>query len=122
MAVSAHCPQVHQVQCPQAQASELWIAYYQASRAHKQVTAQLVDVSDATHLFDLEDVIDYVFQQGFVEPKWRSVTWWEDHTSVRIKASSTVQDVRARGVGTSPETALHLIIGKQECFFFFFPG
>jgi hypothetical protein len=98
--------------CTQAQGTELWITYHQASRAHKQVTAQLVDVSDAARLFDLEDVLDYVFQQGFVDPKWRSVTWWEDCSAVRLKACSNVQDVLARGVGGSSETALHLIIGK----------
>ncbi|KAF8486167.1 hypothetical protein DFH94DRAFT_711115 [Russula ochroleuca] len=96
--------------CPQLQGSELWITYHQASRTHKQVTAQLVDVSDAAQLFDLEDVLDYVFQQGFVDPKWRSVTWWEDCTAVRLKAGSTVQDLLTRGAGSTPETSLHLIV------------
>ncbi len=49
---------------------------------HKQVTTQLIDISDAAHLFDLEDVLDHVFEQGFVDPKLRT-----------------------------PETALRLIIG-----------
>lgn len=97
--------------CPQVQGSELWITYHQASRSHKQVTAQLVDVSDAAQLFDLEDVLEYVFQQGFVDPQWRSVTWWEDSTAARLKTSSTVPDLLARGAGSTPETALHLIVG-----------
>jgi hypothetical protein len=97
--------------CTQAQGTELWITYHQASRAHKQVTAQLVDVSDAAHLFDLEDVLDYVFQQGFIDAKWRSVTWWEDCSAVRLKACSTVQELLTSGAGSTPETALHLIIG-----------
>jgi hypothetical protein len=97
--------------CPQTQATELWITYHQASRIHKQVTAQLVDVADATRLYDLEDVLDHVFEHGFVDPKWRSVAWWEDSTSVRVKASTTVQDLLARGAGSTPETALRLIIG-----------
>ena len=114
MASSAHCPQVNcpQVHCPQDQATDLWITYHQASRAQKQVTAQLVDVSDAVHLFDLEDVLDYVFDQGFVDPKWRSVTWWEDNTLARLKTSSTVQGLLGRGTGSTPETALRLIIGE----------
>jgi len=109
---SAHCPQVTcpQVHCPQVQATDLWVTYHQASRAHKQVTAQLLDVSDAVHLFDLEDVLDHVFEQGFVDPKWRSVTWWEDNTFARLKTSGTVQDLLARGAGSTPETALRLII------------
>jgi hypothetical protein len=108
---STHCSQLH---CPQVQASELWITYHQASRAHKQVTAQLVDISDATHLFDLEDVLDYVFQQGFVDAKWRSVTWWEDSTSTRLKACTTVQDLLARGAGNTSDTSLHLIVGTPH--------
>ena len=114
MASSAHCPQVNcpQVHCPQAPGTDLWITYHQASRTQKQVTAQLVDVSDAVNLFDLEDVLDYVFDQGFVDPKWRSVTWWEDNTLVRLKTSSAVQDLLTRGAGSTPETALRLIIGE----------
>jgi hypothetical protein len=76
------------------------------------VTAQLVDCSDESHIFDLEDVLDHVFQQGFVDPKWRSVSWWEDCKSLRLKACDTVQDLLARGAGSTPETALRLIIGK----------
>ena len=112
MAASAPCSAL----CPQLQGSELWITYHQASRSHKQVTAQLVDVSDAAQLFDLEDVLDYVFQQGFVDPKWRSVTWWEDCSALRLKSSSTVQDLLARGAGSTPETSLHLIVGTWRVF------
>jgi len=97
--------------CPQSQTTDLWITYHQTSRAHKQTTAQLIDVSDAAHLFDLEDVLDYVFEQGFVDPKWRSVAWWEDSTSVRLKAGSIVQDLLAQGAGSTPKAALRLIIG-----------
>ena len=78
---------------------------------NEQVTAQLIDVSDAVHIFDLEDVLDHVFEQGFVDPKLRSAVWWEDCASVRLKSSSTVQDLLVRGAGSTPETALRLIIG-----------
>jgi hypothetical protein len=87
--------------------SDLWITYHQASRAQRAVTAQLIDVAD---MLDLEDVLDHVFQQGFVDPKWRSVSWWEECTSTRLKASHAVQDLLARGVGNTPATALRLII------------
>jgi hypothetical protein len=79
---------------------------------HRQVTAQLIDVSDAAQLFDLEDVLDYIFQQGFVDPKWRSVAWWEECTFVRLKASHAVQELLARGAGSTPASALRLVIGK----------
>jgi len=97
--------------CTETQTSELWITYCQASRVHEQANAQPIDISDAAHLFDLEDVLGYVFEQGFVDPKLRSVVWWEDCTSVRLKASSTVQDLLVRGAGNTPETALRLIVG-----------
>lgn len=79
---------------------------------HEQAAAQLIDVRAAVHLFDLEDVLDHVFEQGFVDPKLRSVVWWEDCTSVGLKASSAVQDLLMQGAGSTPETALRLIIGS----------
>ena len=87
----------------------------------QQVTAQLIDVSDAAQLFDLEDVLDYIFQQGFVDPKWRSVAWWEECTSVRLKASHAVQELLARGAGNTPASALRLVIGMLDSFFSIFP-
>lgn len=105
--------------CSQAQGSELWITYHQASRAHKQVTAQLIDVSDTAHLFDLEDVLNHIFENGFLEAKWRSVTWWEDCSAVRLKACNTVQELLASGAGSTPETALHLVVGMCTRFIHF---
>jgi len=89
---------------------ELWITYHQASRAQKLVTAQLIEIGDGTQLFDLEDVLDHIFQQGFVDPKWRSVVWLEDCDSVRLKTSHTVKGLLAHGAGTTPESALRLVI------------
>ena len=37
---------------------------------------------------------------------------------MRLKSSDTVQDLLARGAGSTPETALHLIIGKPYFFVF----
>ena len=113
MTAPTHCAPTH---C--GAASELWITYHQASRAQRSVTAQLIDVSDGTSLVDLEDVLDHVFQQGFVDPKWRSVSWWEECTSARLKASHAVQDLLARGIGSTPASALRLVIGMRPYFFF----
>jgi hypothetical protein len=116
-----HCAPVAPVHCgpvaPARCTPELWITYHQASRTSKQVTAQLIDCGDGTHLYDLEDVIDHIFQQGYVDAKWRSVVWWEDCSSVRLKACTTVQDLLARGAGNTPETALHFVIGMSRTFF-----
>jgi hypothetical protein len=91
--------------------AELWITYHQASRAQKPVTAQLIEISDDIQFFDLEDVLDHIFQQGFVDPKWRTVVWFEDCDSVRLKTSHTVKDLLAHCTGNTPETALRLVIG-----------
>jgi hypothetical protein len=116
MASSTHCPPVVPIHCAPLCAPELWITYHQASRTHKAVTAQLIECGDETHLYDLEDVLDHIFQQGFVDPKWRSVVWWEDCSSARLKACSTVQELLARGAGSTPETAIHLVIGMSLLF------
>jgi hypothetical protein len=76
------------------------------------VSARLIDVSDAAQLFDIEDILDHIFQQGFVYPKWRSVAWWEECTSVRLKASHAVQELLARGAGNIPAPALRLVTGE----------
>jgi hypothetical protein len=80
------------------------------------VTAQPIDIGDNPHVFDLEDVLDRVFERGFEDPKRRSVVWWEDCNSVRLKASHNVDDLLAQGAGSSPETALRLIICMWVCF------
>lgn len=53
-----------------------------------------------------------VFRQGIVDVKYRSVTWWEKKDGVRVKASTIIADLLAEKVGTCPETALKLVIGK----------
>ena len=97
---------------------EFWITYHQASRVQKPVTAQLVEVGDNTQFFDLEDVLDHIFQQGFVDSKWRTVVWLEDRDSVPLKTSYTVKDLLARGAGNTPETALRLVICMLSIYVF----
>jgi hypothetical protein len=41
--------------------------YHQESHAHKEVTVQLIDVSEAMHLFDLGDILNPIFQKGFAD-------------------------------------------------------
>ena len=38
---------------------------------------------------------------------------------MRLRSSDPVQDLLARGAGSTPETALHLIIGKPYILFAF---
>ena len=113
-------------------ATEFWITYHFTSRFHLPPTTQLVELENPEHkLTDLEDVLDHgtfwihrtscnslmvagalVFRQGIVDVKYRSVTWWEKKDGVRVKASTIIADLLAEKVGTCPETALKLVIGK----------
>jgi hypothetical protein len=52
--------------------TELWLTYNLTSRASagKPSTAQLIELEFQNHkLVDLEDVLDHVFRQGFIEAK-----------------------------------------------------
>lgn len=94
-------------------AHEFWIVYHQASRAAKPATAQLVELEHgpAGHMHDLEDVLDHVFAQGFLEARFRTMCWWETLDGTRVSAGRDVQDILASGAGHCPEHALKLIIG-----------
>jgi len=92
-------------------ASELWLTYHQISRASRPCTAQLIDCAlQNQKLNDLEDVLEYIFTQGFVEPKFRPVSYWEKTNGEKVKASLCVDELLQQGVGKCEETALRLII------------
>jgi len=93
--------------------NDLWVTYQLASRAHlkESATTQLVELEFQNHkLVDLEDVLDHVFRQGFVEPKYRSATWWETREGVKVRAGAPVEEVLREGVGRCPETSLRLVV------------
>jgi hypothetical protein len=85
----------------------LWCSSQPPARDHAFVFPRRPCPPPLAHsIFHLKDVLDHVFEQGFVDPKLCSVVWWEDCTSVRLEASSTVQDLLVCGAGSTPETAL----------------
>jgi len=93
--------------------TEFWLTYQLASRAHLEnsATTQLVELEFQNHkMVDLEDVLDYVFRQGFVEAKHRSATWWETKEGVKVRAAASVEEVLREGVGRCPETSLRLVV------------
>ncbi|KDQ62702.1 hypothetical protein JAAARDRAFT_54605 [Jaapia argillacea MUCL 33604] len=95
-------------------ASELWLTYHQASRAHSPATSQLIELEFQNHkLADLEDVLDYVFAQGFVDPKHRPVSWWEKCDGVKVKGSQCIEELLIQGAGKTQETALKLVIADR---------
>lgn len=73
----------------------LCIACQQECHAQNLVTAQLVEISDGTQL---EDVLNHVFQQGFVDPNWS------------LKRRRATQDPLVHGPGSTPESALSGVI------------
>ncbi|KAI6044707.1 hypothetical protein EDC04DRAFT_2560768 [Pisolithus marmoratus] len=90
---------------------ELWLSYHQVSRSNKPVTAQLIELEFQNQkLVDLEDVLDHLFHQGFVEARYRPVAFWENHEGQRIHGAHVVEDLLKNGTGKCSQTALHLVI------------
>lgn len=100
--------------------AELWLTYQLASRAHlkNSATTQLIEFQNLK-LTDLEDVLEHVFRQGFVEPQYRPATWWENKEGQKVKASHSVEALLEQGVGRCPETALKLIVQDVPTTFWF---
>lgn len=94
--------------------TEFWLSYHQGSRASRPCTTQLIDLAiQSQKLNDLEDVLDYIFCQGFVEPKYRPVSYWEKNSGEKLKASHCVNELLLEGVGKCEQTALRLVIGEN---------
>ncbi|EKM51679.1 uncharacterized protein PHACADRAFT_199184 [Phanerochaete carnosa HHB-10118-sp] len=91
--------------------TELWLSYHQASRGHQQPTSQLVELdTKAQRLHDLEDVLEYVFQHGFLDHKLRPLSWWEKGDGEKVKNSICVDELLRQGVGRCQQTAMRLVI------------
>ncbi|TDL22171.1 hypothetical protein BD410DRAFT_788881 [Rickenella mellea] len=91
--------------------SELWLVYKQVSRCGKPATAQLIELEFQNHkLHDLEDVLEHVFEQGFVDATLRPLSWWEKCDGAKVKGCIPVEELLDEGVGRSQETALRLVI------------
>jgi len=93
--------------------NELWLTYHQVSRCTKPVTAQLIELEFQNHrLLDLEDVLEHLFRQGFIEAKHRPVSFWENHEGQRVQSGQSVEELLKNGAGKCPQSALRLVIGK----------
>ncbi|OJA14478.1 hypothetical protein AZE42_05293 [Rhizopogon vesiculosus] len=91
--------------------NELWLTYHQASRYNKPVTAQLVELEFQNQkLVNLEDVLEHLFRQGFIEAQHRSLSYWENHSGQRLSASRTVEELLKDGAGKCAQSALKLVI------------
>jgi len=92
--------------------NELWLTYHQVSRTNKPVTAQLVELEFQNQkLTDLEDVLEHLFCQGFIEAQHRSLSYWENHSGQRLNASRVLEELLNEGAGRCPQSALRLVIG-----------
>ncbi|KAI5836282.1 hypothetical protein K523DRAFT_367611 [Schizophyllum commune Tattone D] len=102
---------VHRPHYTMYNASELWLTYQLASRIHSPPTTQLIDLALSPRtMHDLEDVLDYVFRQGYIEAKYRSSTYWERADGTPVKASESIEGVMTMGVGMTPENPLKLVV------------
>ncbi|KAF8555266.1 hypothetical protein OG21DRAFT_932597 [Imleria badia] len=94
--------------------NELWLTYHQVSRCNKPATAQLIELEFQNHrLLDLEDVLEHLFRQGFIEAKHRSVSFWENHEGHRVGGGHSVEELLKDGAGRCPQTALRLVIADS---------
>ncbi|KAL9711352.1 hypothetical protein Ac2012v2_005897 [Leucoagaricus gongylophorus] len=94
-----------------APSGEFWVAYQFASRGNASPTTQLIELELAGQkLSDLEDVLDYVFCQGFVEAHFRSVCTWVRHDGAPVHSSDTVEELVKQGVGKCVNTAVNLFV------------
>lgn len=91
--------------------NELWLTYHQASRCNKPATTQLVELEFQNEkLTDLEDVLEHLFRQGFVEAQHRSLSYWENHNGQRLNPGHVLEELLTEGEGKCPQSALRLII------------
>ncbi|KAF7986974.1 hypothetical protein HWV62_31 [Athelia sp. TMB] len=94
--------------------TELWLTYNLVSRVSsgKQPTAQLIELDSfqGSKLLDLEDVLEHVFRQGYVEAKYRPATWWERTDGVKVKGHHGVEELLNLGHGKCQDSALKLMI------------
>ncbi|KAG1825029.1 hypothetical protein EV424DRAFT_1394685 [Suillus variegatus] len=91
--------------------NELWLTYHQASRCNKPATTQLVELEFQNEkLTDLEDVLEHLFRQGFVEAQHRSLSYWENHSGQRLNPSDALEELLTEGAGKCPQSALRLVI------------
>ncbi|KAG6336763.1 hypothetical protein ID866_2332 [Astraeus odoratus] len=91
--------------------NELWLSYHQVSRCNKPATAQLIELEFQNHrLVDLEDVLDHLFSQGFIDAKYRPVAFWENHEGQRVQSAHVVEELLKDGFGKCPQSALRLVI------------
>jgi len=88
--------------------TEFWLTYQIASHHGHQPTVQLIELDEK--FIDIEDILDHVFRQGFVESKYRPFVHWERKDGGLVKPSHTVVDLLEQGVGKTPETALKLVV------------
>ncbi|KXN80656.1 hypothetical protein AN958_08934 [Leucoagaricus sp. SymC.cos] len=93
---------------------ELWLVYQFASRGNAAPTPQLIELEvDGKALHDVEDVLEHVFRQGYVEARSRPVATWVRRDGVPVHPSDSVEELLKQGVGKCAETAIVLFIGDM---------
>jgi len=76
-------------------------------------TTQLIALESPHHrVFTMEDILDHVFRQGYIDARYRPFARWEYGDGYRVSVSQPVEVLFNQGIGRTREGALQLVIGK----------
>lgn len=98
----------------------LWVHYeYKRCARPAQTATQRVRL-DLPHvkLECLGHVTNYIFAQGYLPSKVRSLVSWKNACGKHIEESEKVEELLCRGEGTREEKPLRLVVGwlpKSNC-------
>jgi hypothetical protein len=73
-------------------------------------------------LNNLDDVLDHISAQCWVESRFRSVSWWEKPDGTKVPDEVLIGTVLKEGIGTTEDRTLQLIIGRCMLFIIIFRG
>ena len=91
----------------------LWVHYEYTRCARSAQTATQRVRLDLPHvkLECLGHVTNYIFAQGYLPCKVRSLVCWKNACGKHIEESEKVEELLCRGEGTREEKPLHLVVG-----------
>jgi hypothetical protein len=96
----------------------LWFSYVYvhgspAGNHHGHVTQRVKLDNPHFHMEKLAHITNYIFEQGYIAPKFRSMVHWERHCGGRVAEHVLLNELLGHGEGLSEEMPLKLIIGQS---------
>lgn len=90
----------------------IWFSYVYLHNPTAHIVTQRIKFDHPEVKFEkLAHISNYIFNEGFLQAKLRSVVYWRGICGKRIEESVRVEDLLAWGEGISEEKPLQLIIG-----------